>query len=168
LLFQSLLGAFGSGTGPSASPLDAFGNIICTHEGAAQLPAGDPHQQHMPACCVLSCSMVSSAYAPPPDVGRLAASLSSEAVALWSPRSGISTSPAAARRRILARLQRWPSYIRWPTEPFAGVLIQQSKLFAAGQRRDLSIIHGAIMFHSIRARFGRRNPFFAVSRNASG
>ena len=85
LLLQSLLGAFAFGTGPSASPLDAFGNVICTHEGAAQLPGGDPHRQHMPACCVLGCSMVSSAYAPPPDAGRLAASLSSEAVAFTVP-----------------------------------------------------------------------------------
>jgi hypothetical protein len=63
LLFQSALGAFAFGTPPQ---LDAFGNVICTHEGAAKLP-GDPHQQYMPACCSAGCSMASPAYPPPPD-----------------------------------------------------------------------------------------------------
>lgn len=81
LLLQSTLGAFAFGTAPDASQLDAFGNVICTHEGAVQLPGGDPHQQHMPACCMLGCSMASVAYAPPPDVGMTPVSLSFETVA---------------------------------------------------------------------------------------
>jgi len=81
LLLQSTLGAFAFGTAPDASQLDAFGNVICTHEGAVQLPGGDPHQQHMPACCMLGCSMASVAYAPPPGVGLVQVSLSFETVA---------------------------------------------------------------------------------------
>jgi hypothetical protein len=85
LLLQSMLGAFAFGTGPGASQLDAFGNIICTHEGAVQLPGSDPHQQHMPACCMLGCSKVSAAYAPPPADGVAPASLSFETVAFVLP-----------------------------------------------------------------------------------
>lgn len=81
LLLQSTLGAFAFGTAPDASQLDAFGNVICTHEGAVPLPGGDPHQQHMPACCMLGCSMASVAYAPPPGVGLVQVSLSFETVA---------------------------------------------------------------------------------------
>ena len=81
LLLQSTLGALAFGTAPDASQLDAFGNVICSHEGAVQLPGGDPHQQHMPACCMLGCSMASVAYAPPPGVGLVQVSLSFETVA---------------------------------------------------------------------------------------
>ncbi|TGQ45997.1 MULTISPECIES: hypothetical protein [unclassified Mesorhizobium] len=83
LLLQSMLGASAFGTGPNASQLDAFGNVICTHEGAAQLPSGDPHQ-HLPTCCVLGCGMLSPAYVPP-GAGTLLGSLSSEAVAFVLP-----------------------------------------------------------------------------------
>jgi DUF2946 family protein len=82
LLLQSALGAFAAG--PDAAQLDAFGNVICTHEGAAQLPGGDPHQQHMPACCMLGCSVVFAAHAPP-DASVLARSLGFEAVAFALP-----------------------------------------------------------------------------------
>jgi len=85
LLLQSVLGAFAFGAGPVASQLDAFGNVICTHEGAAELPAGDQHPAHMPACCTLGCSMVSHAYAPPPENGMALASLSFETVAFVFP-----------------------------------------------------------------------------------
>ena len=85
LLIQSTLGAFAFGTTPDAALLDAFGNVICTHEGAAQPPGGDPHQQHVPACCMLGCSMASAVHAPPPDAGALATSLSFEAVAFVLP-----------------------------------------------------------------------------------
>ena len=85
LLLQSTLGAFAFGTVPDASQLDAFGNVICTHEGAVQPPGSDPHQQHMPACCMLGCSMVSAAYAPPPGVGIAPASPSFETVAFALP-----------------------------------------------------------------------------------
>ncbi|WP_292236110.1 hypothetical protein, partial [Mesorhizobium sp.] len=60
---------------------DAFGNVICTHEGAAKLPGGERHQQHMPACCSLGCSMVSPAHLPPPDIEATARILASETVA---------------------------------------------------------------------------------------
>jgi hypothetical protein len=85
LVLQSTLGAFAFGLSPAASQLDAFGNIICTHDGAAELPGGGPHQQHMPACCMLGCSMVSAAHAPPPDAAALARSLAFEAVAFVLP-----------------------------------------------------------------------------------
>ncbi|MGX5840053.1 DUF2946 family protein [Mesorhizobium sp. ArgA1] len=85
LLLQSTLGAFAFGAAPGASQLDAFGNVICTHEGAVKRPGGDPHPQHMPACCMPGCSMVSAAYAPPPGVGIGPVSLSFESVAFVVP-----------------------------------------------------------------------------------
>lgn len=85
LLLQSTLGAFAFSTGPSAAQLDAFGNVICTHDGATQLPGGDQHPSHLPACCTLGCSMFSPTYAPPPDAGLALASLSFEIVAFVFP-----------------------------------------------------------------------------------
>jgi len=82
LLLQSALGAFAFG---EPSQLDAFGNVICTHEGAVKLPGADPHQQHMPACCSLGCSMVSPAHQPPPDSGALARTSAFEALAFPPP-----------------------------------------------------------------------------------
>ena len=85
LLLQSMLGAFAFGAGPNASQLDAFGNVICTHEGATQLPGGNQSPSHLPACCVLGCSMFSPAFAPPPDAGLALGSLSFETVAFVFP-----------------------------------------------------------------------------------
>jgi hypothetical protein len=85
LVLQSMFGAFAFGLGPDASQRDAFGNVICTHEGVAERPGGDPHQQHMPTCCVLGCGMVSAAHAPPPDAAALARSLVFDAVAFVLP-----------------------------------------------------------------------------------
>ncbi|KUM28659.1 hypothetical protein AU467_10870 [Mesorhizobium loti] len=82
LLCQSALGAFAFG---APSQLDAFGNVICTHEGAVKLPGDDPHQQHMPACCSLGCSMVSVAHLPPLGTGAFARPLALEAVAFPPP-----------------------------------------------------------------------------------
>lgn len=82
LLLQSSLGAFAFG---APSQLDAFGNVICTHEGAVKLPGDDPHQQHMPACCSLGCNMVSPAHLPPPEASTLAGNRRIEAVAFPSP-----------------------------------------------------------------------------------
>ncbi|MER9563762.1 MULTISPECIES: DUF2946 family protein [unclassified Mesorhizobium] len=104
LVLQSMLGAFASGIEPNASQFDAFGNTICTHDGATQLPAGDPHPQHMPACCMLGCNLVSAVYAPPPDAGGPARSLSVETVAFIL---------AAFRHRDFARA-RTPSNPRAP------------------------------------------------------
>ncbi|SFP65406.1 hypothetical protein SAMN03159463_04620 [Mesorhizobium sp. NFR06] len=82
LLLPSSLGAFAFG---SPSQLDAFGNVICTHEGVVKLPGGDPHQQHLPACCSLGCNMVSPAHLPPPAAGALTRSQALEAVAFQFP-----------------------------------------------------------------------------------
>jgi len=85
LLLQSTLGAFAFGIGPNASQLDAFGNVICTREGAAQLPGGNPPPFHLPACCVLGCGMFSAAFTPPSDDGLALGSLSLETVAFVFP-----------------------------------------------------------------------------------
>ncbi|RWM02056.1 MAG: hypothetical protein EOR68_08080 [Mesorhizobium sp.] len=82
LLLQSSLGAFAFG---APSQLDAFGNVICTHEGAVKLPGGDPHQQQMPACCSLGCSMVSPAHLPPPEANALHTATAFETVAFAVP-----------------------------------------------------------------------------------
>ncbi len=82
LLLQSSFGAFAFGT---PSQLDAFGNVICTHEGAVKLPGGDPHQQHMPACCSLGNCMVFSAHLTPPQAVALASIRIFEAVAFHLP-----------------------------------------------------------------------------------
>ncbi|MER8706361.1 DUF2946 family protein [Mesorhizobium sp. M0323] len=103
-MLQSIFGAFASGVAPNASQFDAFGNTICTHDGAAQLPAGDPHQQHMPACCMLGCNIVSAVYVPLDAAGSLARSLSVETIAFILP---------AFRHRDFARA-RTPSNPRAP------------------------------------------------------
>ncbi|CDX32989.1 conserved exported hypothetical protein [Mesorhizobium sp. ORS 3359] len=82
LLLQSSLGAFAFG---APSQLDAFGNVICTHQGAVKLPVGDSHQQHMPACCSFGCGMVSPAHLPSPDAGALAGTRLFEAVTFQLP-----------------------------------------------------------------------------------
>ncbi|WP_137932750.1 DUF2946 family protein [Mesorhizobium comanense] len=86
LLLQSTLGAFAFGV-PNAAQLDAFGNVICTHDGATQLPDGDQHPSHPPACCTLGCSMFSSAFAPPPDAGIALGNFSFQTVAFVFPAS---------------------------------------------------------------------------------
>ncbi|TGS19366.1 hypothetical protein EN852_003390 [Mesorhizobium sp. M2E.F.Ca.ET.209.01.1.1] len=100
LLLQSSLGAFAFG---APSQLDAFGNVICTYEGAVKLPGGDPDQQHMPACCSLGCSMISPAHLPP-DAAALAGTRLFEAVAFQLP---------AFRHRDFAR-DRSPANPRAP------------------------------------------------------
>ncbi|MER9307570.1 hypothetical protein NKJ06_18335 [Mesorhizobium sp. M0293] len=85
LLLQSTLGAFAFGAGPNASQLDAFGNVICTREGATELPGGNPPPSHLPTCCVLGCSMFSPAFAPSPNAGLALGSLSFETVAFVFP-----------------------------------------------------------------------------------
>ncbi|MER8482018.1 DUF2946 family protein [Mesorhizobium sp. M1322] len=84
LVLQSALGAFAFGLSPNASQLDAFGNVICTQEGAAELPGGDS-RQHMPACCMLGCGVASAAYAPPLAAGTVAGNFSVETVAFVLP-----------------------------------------------------------------------------------
>lgn len=81
LLLQSVLGAFAFGISPSAAQLDAFGNVICTHDGAGQLPDSDQHPSHLPTCCMLGCSMLSSVHAPPPNAVLALANRSIEILA---------------------------------------------------------------------------------------
>ena len=57
LVLQSALGALAFGGGPQAAQIDAFGNVICTHSGAAELPAGGQQPQHLPDCCAFGCVM---------------------------------------------------------------------------------------------------------------
>lgn len=65
LVLQTLLGAFALGIG-TAGQTDAFGNVICTHAGAAEQPAGNP-QGHQPSCCALGCAFSTSGLGTPPD-----------------------------------------------------------------------------------------------------
>lgn len=69
LVVQSALGAFASAAEQSPLQLDVFGNVICTHDGAGEIPAGDSGQHHLPACCVLGCAAVGASFVPPPGVG---------------------------------------------------------------------------------------------------
>jgi hypothetical protein len=85
LVLQSMLGAFASAIEQNAPQLDAFGNVICTHDGAAQLPDGDRHPPHPPECCTIGCSMLSHAYVPPPAAGTLPGSLPFQDVAFLLP-----------------------------------------------------------------------------------
>lgn len=85
LVLQSVLGAFAFGIGPDASQRDAFGNVICTQEGAAQRSGGDPHRQHMPACCAPGCGMASAVYAPPPAAATVSSNFSVETVEFMLP-----------------------------------------------------------------------------------
>jgi hypothetical protein len=77
LLLQSTLGAFAFTQGADASRLDTFGNVICTHDGAVERHDGNSPPSHLPACCVLGCSMSSSTtLAPTADTGLVPAGLS--------------------------------------------------------------------------------------------
>lgn len=65
LALQSLLGAYAMAAGPQRLQLDAFGNVICTHEGIGELPDGS-QPAHMPDCCVLGCNLAAPLLASPP------------------------------------------------------------------------------------------------------
>jgi hypothetical protein len=80
LVLQSAAAAFALGTGPANAALDRFGNVICTHDGASEVPAGDQHRKHMPACCMLGCAVASSALGAPPDLVLSDAGLSFQTV----------------------------------------------------------------------------------------
>jgi len=66
LALQSLLGAFAMAAGPRPLQLDAFGNVICTHEGIGELPDGS-QPAHLPDCCVLGCNLAAPLLASPPS-----------------------------------------------------------------------------------------------------
>lgn len=63
---QTTIAAFALGLEPGQAQLDAFGNVICSHDGAAELPNGDAPVRHMPACCVLGCGMTTPLLDVPP------------------------------------------------------------------------------------------------------
>ena len=66
---QSAVGAFALGAVQGPLQADSFGNVICTHAGIAELPAGDQPQKHLPSCCVLGCTMGVPVLDVPPDTG---------------------------------------------------------------------------------------------------
>lgn len=85
LVLQTTLGAMalggpGGGPGGGVTPLDRFGNIICTHDGVAELPGGDQPARHMPACCVLGCAMGAPALDTPREAAELSAARSFQSV----------------------------------------------------------------------------------------
>lgn len=88
LVLQSVVVAFALGVGPSPAQLDGFGNVICTHAGAAELPAGDTPQKHLPNCCVFGCPMTSPALGAAPPVSGLQARLSFQSVVYQFPKPG--------------------------------------------------------------------------------
>lgn len=85
LVLQSALGAFALGAGPAVGQLDAFGNVICTHEGAVERPAGDPQHQH--DCCLFGCSLSSFAYGALPAAGNIVHAVRYELVVQVAPRT---------------------------------------------------------------------------------
>ncbi len=82
---QTTFGAFAFGPGPSPAPVDGFGNVICTHEGAVERPAGDPRHQH--DCCLFGCSLSSFAYGAPPAAGNIVHAVRYELVVQVAPRT---------------------------------------------------------------------------------
>jgi hypothetical protein len=104
LVLQSALGAFAFGNGPQPRQLDAFGNVICTHDGAAELPTGDPHQQPMPPCCSFGCIMAGTVFNPPPTALALTRAVVFATVAFATP----SPAPAVFPRERSAANPRAP------------------------------------------------------------
>jgi hypothetical protein len=93
LVLQTTFGAMAFGSpGDSRAPLDRFGNIICTHDGAVELPGGDQPARHMPACCVLGCAMGTPALNTPPDTAELSIGRSFQSVAYLPLRAGFDAS----------------------------------------------------------------------------
>lgn len=105
LVLQSLLGAFALGAGPAAAATDAFGNVICTHDGAAGQPAGDRHD-HQPPCCTLGCAFSASALGPAPDAALHLRTASAEAGAAMVPAPG---QPLFSRHRWQANPRAPPA-----------------------------------------------------------
>jgi hypothetical protein len=88
LVLQTTFGAMALGGPGGDAPLDRFGNIICTHDGAAELPGGDQPARHMPACCVLGCAMATPALDTPPDTAELPIACSFQSVVYLPLREG--------------------------------------------------------------------------------
>jgi hypothetical protein len=81
LVLQSLVGAFAHGIQANSAMLDSFGNVICTHDGLTELPAGDSDQKKLPPCCVLGCVMGAQVLGSPPDAEPVEARVAFEVVA---------------------------------------------------------------------------------------
>lgn len=81
LVLQSVLGAFAFSNGPQAAQFDAFGNVICTHDGAAELAPDDPHEQPIPRCCAFGCIMSGATFSSPPTLFALSRTVVFEAAA---------------------------------------------------------------------------------------
>ena len=96
LALQSVLGGLAFGAAPNAARIDAFGNVICSHEGAAELPSGDPRQPQLPACCALGCIIAWAAYGPPPEGGLALGVIPFETAAITSD-SSVSAGPGRER-----------------------------------------------------------------------
>jgi hypothetical protein len=106
LVLQSALGALALGAGPQASQLDAFGNVICTHAGEAQLPSGATPQQppHLPNCCAFGCIMSGTTLSAPPPMFAVSHGITFETVAFAEP----SAAPIALPRERSAANPRAP------------------------------------------------------------
>lgn len=107
LVLQSVFGAFAFGVGSNPARIDAFGNVICSHEGVVELPGRDPGPRHMPACCTLGCAVAASALAPPPETEVLFTTACLETAAVVFPESehlafGRERSPSNPRAPPLA------------------------------------------------------------------
>lgn len=103
LVLQSLLATFAFGADSAAGRFDAFGNVICTHAGATEKPAGDP-QNHQPSCCTLGCAFSSLGFGAPPDV----------AVAARPDFAEIAVAAPATTNRPLFSRHRWQANPRAP------------------------------------------------------
>lgn len=109
LVLQSLLGAFALGAGPAAAATDTFGNVICTHDGAAGRPAGndqDHGQGHRSSCCTLGCAFSASALGPAPDAALHLRTAFAETGAAMAPAPG---QPLFSRHRWQANPRAPPA-----------------------------------------------------------
>jgi len=103
LILQSLLATFALGADSAAAQLDAFGNVICTHAGAAEQPSGNP-QNHQPSCCTLGCSLSSLGFGAPPDTTVALETAFAETAVV---------APATVERPLFSR-HRWQANPRAP------------------------------------------------------
>ncbi|MFC7399148.1 DUF2946 family protein [Chelatococcus sp. GCM10030263] len=64
----------GIALGAQAAPSRQLSTVICTFHGTATAPDGTgqpPDHAHLPACCVLGCSMFGPTVAPPPAMASM-------------------------------------------------------------------------------------------------
>ncbi|MCB1488584.1 MAG: hypothetical protein KDJ88_14155 [Bauldia sp.] len=67
LCFHTLVAGFVDGAMASPPLLDLFGNIICSSQGptkALEIPGQPGNRSHLPACCVVGCSIAGGHAAP--------------------------------------------------------------------------------------------------------